>query len=693
MADDCSGLSRFVDLSQPGSDGYPIDLPRFGEAVAPAVPEPVMMRGPNGEDVPLPCFELGLVMAGAVSAGAYTAGVLDYLIEVLDDWEVAKEADAKAHGTDFASWSVPPHAVRIRVVAGASAGSVCSALMAVAGQRRFLPVRANEANVGGPDGPRADNPFYDLWVNRLDIRGMLDTGDIGKTATLSTLPSLLNSGPVAAAAASVLAGHGPAPTGRAFPEVRRYFADPLPVALSVANLNGVPFCYRFEGLEGARFATVRHADAMRFLVHAASAPELPATAPGGYRTVTGVPTDDPAVNPNAHQWRALADAALGSGAFPVAFAPITLAKDPDDYRFDLRVRGDVINPSPSQWAQEARLSAGFSTVAGDIGAAFDTVDGGTMNNQPFQYARGVLAGPLGDLDGNGATARKAMMIIDPFPAEPPAEAEKTETRDWSGKLGVAAAAGKLLRAWINQARFDANDLALAADAELYSRFMLSPMRARRSPKPGVEGDTALGQAAIASGALQGFSGFLDRRFRHHDFLLGRRNAENFLRNYFALPADNPLFHKGWWEARSEQERHDLRTLTAAPGSAKDEDEERLIIPPLAALMVRRVAIDDPDRTHDDETRRKLFVRRHLTEMSPVWPGAQPGKPFDPASLSGAIRNRVDAVLNVALSGFVGGIGRFLLSPIRRTIRAKVSDKAVSTLSEALKAHRLDDPYG
>jgi hypothetical protein len=80
-------------------------------------------------------------------------------------------------------------------------------------------------------------------------------------------------------------------------------------------------------------------------------------------------------------------------------------------------------------------------------------------------------------------------------------------------------------------------------------------------------------------------------------------------------------------------------------------------------------------------------------MSPVWPGAQPGRPFDPATLQGAIRNRVDAVLNVALSGFVGGIGRFLLSPIRRTIRAKVTDKAVSTLADALTAHRLDDPFG
>jgi hypothetical protein len=31
-------------------------------------------------------FEIGLVMAGAVSAGAYTAGVVDFLIQALDQW-------------------------------------------------------------------------------------------------------------------------------------------------------------------------------------------------------------------------------------------------------------------------------------------------------------------------------------------------------------------------------------------------------------------------------------------------------------------------------------------------------------------------------------------------------------------------------------------------------------------------------
>ena len=63
-------------------------------------------------------FEIGLVMAGAVSAGAYTAGVVDYIIEVLDTWHQARKP-----GTD-----VPIHDLKIRVLTGASAGGMTAAI-------------------------------------------------------------------------------------------------------------------------------------------------------------------------------------------------------------------------------------------------------------------------------------------------------------------------------------------------------------------------------------------------------------------------------------------------------------------------------------------------------------------------------------------------------------------------------------
>ena len=35
-------------------------------------------------------FQIGLAMSGAISAGAYTAGVFDFLIQALDEWEKAR---------------------------------------------------------------------------------------------------------------------------------------------------------------------------------------------------------------------------------------------------------------------------------------------------------------------------------------------------------------------------------------------------------------------------------------------------------------------------------------------------------------------------------------------------------------------------------------------------------------------------
>ena len=49
-------------------------------------------------------FELGLVMAGAISAGAYSAGVADFLFEALDAYEEEKRKPG---------WDGPIHDVRI----------------------------------------------------------------------------------------------------------------------------------------------------------------------------------------------------------------------------------------------------------------------------------------------------------------------------------------------------------------------------------------------------------------------------------------------------------------------------------------------------------------------------------------------------------------------------------------------------
>ena len=62
-------------------------------------------------------FKIVINMAGAISAGAYTAGVLDFMTEALDAWSKAKAAGEE----------VPQHDVVIEGFSGASAGGLCAA--------------------------------------------------------------------------------------------------------------------------------------------------------------------------------------------------------------------------------------------------------------------------------------------------------------------------------------------------------------------------------------------------------------------------------------------------------------------------------------------------------------------------------------------------------------------------------------
>lgn len=60
-----------------------------------------------------PTFEIAFVLAGAISAGCYSAGVTDFMIEALDDYYAER---------DKPRWDGPMHDVRVPVLAGASAG-------------------------------------------------------------------------------------------------------------------------------------------------------------------------------------------------------------------------------------------------------------------------------------------------------------------------------------------------------------------------------------------------------------------------------------------------------------------------------------------------------------------------------------------------------------------------------------------
>src|SRR5690554_5703816 len=136
-------------------------------------------------------FKLCLTMAGAVSAGAYTAGVLDYLLESLELWERAKKTN-RSRGIMHPDYdhSIPMHNVEIDVLSGSSAGGICSTLAFLAlSDKRFRS--CNKDNIEG-----VDNVLYKSWVDMGDspksstVDKLLDPSDLKK---YNEIRSLLNS--------------------------------------------------------------------------------------------------------------------------------------------------------------------------------------------------------------------------------------------------------------------------------------------------------------------------------------------------------------------------------------------------------------------------------------------------------------------------------------------------------------------
>lgn len=362
-------------------------------------------------------FQLGLVMAGAISAGAYTAGVMDFLIEALDAYYAAREG---------AGWNGPRHNVKVPVLAGASAGGMTSAISAV----HFM--HAMDHQRPGSDGTSPErNRLYDSWVRQIDIDKLLGRRDLARRrALVSALDST---------ALWEIASGSLDMAGERFK--RPWVADPLAIFLTVANLRGVPYGFKLFGTGSAdSYGMTNHMDAMRFAV------TWNAAAPDGFRSL--VPGDCP----NGH-WPDLARAALATGAFPVGLSPQVLSRPLADY-FD---RPDRRDP--------------------DFGAAgpdpyeFVSVDGGLMNNEPLELARRHLFGDNEEPDDSGGeSAQRAVVMIDPFPnrIDFDPDAENSDLL-----LPVLL---KMFDALVNQARFKPEELALAESSDNYSRFIISPSR-------------------------------------------------------------------------------------------------------------------------------------------------------------------------------------------------------------------------
>ena len=118
-------------------------------------------------------FEIGLALTGTVSAGAYTGGVIDFIIEALEQWELEKTKYRAEYGDeDHSQWNVPWHDVLVKGISGASGGGVTCGLILNSIGKQIDPVRSPTK------GTVANNDFYNSWVNMLGIDQLLQTTDL-----------------------------------------------------------------------------------------------------------------------------------------------------------------------------------------------------------------------------------------------------------------------------------------------------------------------------------------------------------------------------------------------------------------------------------------------------------------------------------------------------------------------------------
>ena len=456
-------------------------------------------------------FQVGICMAGAVSAGAYTAGVMDYLLEALSAYEENRGKDG-----------FPSHKVEIPVMGGASAGGMTAIITAAALQQGITPITAP---LGDPLQERPENMLYHSWV---DLTGrdmfskMLDNGDIG-----TDVVSALNCQFIDEVAQRAIR---PAGTVK-WQEMPAFFPRKLKLFTTLSNLEGFTYDIAFRSAAASSFHPYYmqlHNDYACF--------EL--LRPGEQPTTDGWM---PLNIKSGENTRAAMDAAMATGAFPVGLRSRIVSRTEN-----------TVNNNPLY--DNKTLKA--IQIARDPYNSLN-VDGGMINNEPFDKVRELLM-DITDQHEQEAyesydTFKSTVLMIAPFPSTKPAAITLGDK--------LLHVVGLTLSAMISQMRAKASQIKDAMNPTCAGQYLIDPSRTINRNTP--EQKTIQGERAIACGALGGFSGFLNKEFRVHDYFLGRYNCQVFLQQYFTIPAAalsiNPIFKEGYAGVK------DLSPFTAKDG--------------------------------------------------------------------------------------------------------------------------------
>lgn len=448
-------------------------------------------------------FELGLVLGGAASAGSYHAGVMDFLIEALEAWESAKKEERELPKKQRI---VPPHNIKIDVIAGSSAGGMIAAMCA-----SELRSRPHEL-INTDDLPISTSRFYRSWIDEISLEKLLENTDLRKGQRVK---SVLNSEVIRQISEKLLLYNINEPSFH-----REYISNNLKIILTLANLRGIPYDIKFEGEKVNNYGMCSHRDHIIFQLDDDGT----------------LHSDDPSCN-YEQAWQTLCNCGVAAGTFPIAIAPqlicrktgvfdnrkwfIPFEERMKDGQLYCTFKAESIAPS---WPPEIGSNPNYDFE-------YLSLDGGIFNNEPFDLARRIMAPDSMMIESDYRKTQKAILLIDPFPEL------TTFNTNYVSHGYLAETIPQFIRALLNQGRFKIEDIYLAKNESIYNRYMLTPKRENNWPG-----------RSLACGSLDGFSGFFNKQFRIHDYFLGRRNCQQFLRKHFALPFEknsgqnNPIFN-------------------------------------------------------------------------------------------------------------------------------------------------------
>jgi hypothetical protein len=426
---------------------------------------------------------------GLVLAGAVTAGA--YTAGVLDYLFNTLKLWQKRYEED--PENIPKPNVVVDIFTGASAGSIAAATALIA------LVTDSFDEVKDPYRAEAEkNLLFNTWIN-FGLKDNDITEHILSTEDLDqgTFDSLLNVDFMDRLIDKIVK------------ETASKKLNPLPpyinpnpdILFTLSNLRGIPIDLYFD-TDNQRVAhTMSYHKAFAYFQ---------------YQKINNDPSKLGLDFSNEGSLRFFLKCARASGAFPLGLKSVSFSDIPKDYVIGnlKRIFGDDFKFVP-------RIDDNYS---------FTAVDGGMTNNEPIAEALKAV--------GKKYNKNYKLIMVDPFPNHIPSTpfVQKTVKND------IFHIIPQLISTLRNQASFKESDIADMFDDNT-DKNMIWPTRYDKENRPL--------RNTIACGALSGFAGFINKDFRIHDYMLGKKNCQSFLRYYFHIEEELHLSASEWSEQLKE----------------------------------------------------------------------------------------------------------------------------------------------